>query len=953
MVQTTALALAQTDEQQRLLCLRSLAILDTPPDPALDALTRAVAAQIGCPISLVSLVDEHRQWFKAHHGLADTETPREWAFCAHALADGQLLEVPDARADARFADNPLVTGEPGIRFYAGAPLIVQGQAIGTLCAIDRVPRRLAPQDRRALTELAAVAAALIERSAAQRRTQLNEARLDDMLSAASDFLWEIDTQLRFTWVSGGVWPLLGVGPASLLGRPIWDPLLLDSMGVALPGRPTLHQRLQASPSPWRHFVELPALASTSPPRRPILMSAVPVLGPGQTLLGWRGTCKDAGPLLEGARRSRELEARLTHISALLPGVIFMLERHDDGRLRLPFASERLHQVFGLAPEDAAEDALRLFAKAPPEQRLELLADLQRSAESGEAWTFECSLPQVTPGTERWIGGRATPTPWAQGRQVWYGYAADFSSRRNAAQAMATTQRRLQQALDVGGLGVFTLDTGDASVVADSASCRLHGQAATAVGQPQALATWLAQIDPADHAALQAAFADAPAQAAPTELSYRLAGAGEPTLIGLRLEASESPGQLLGLCRDISAQERAARAQRQQASAELANQRQIEFLSRVSHELRTPMNAILGFVDLMRTDRATPLSAQHRQWTEHVMGAGQRLMSLISDLLDLTRIDSGHHALEPYSWPVLRLIDNSHGLLLPLARRGRVSLEAPSGASAARVRADRRALEQVLVNVVANAIKFSPPGGAVRSHIEVEGEHCVIRIEDDGPGIPADRRDRLFQPFERLGRAQGSAEGTGLGLAISRRLVHAMQGRISASFPARGGTCINIELPLAREDDGAGPETAQGGLGPALAPASEAAPQPLRAIYAEDNPVNTLLLAAMFEMRSDWRLDTVATADALRAALARDRYALVIIDIHLGADSGIDLVRELRLNPAWRDLVCVALSADGMPEQVAAALAAGFSAYWTKPVELAEINRRLDQFALLQCGPLPP
>ena len=932
-------------EQRRLLCLRTLGILDTPADPALDALTRAVAAQLGCPIALVSLVDEHRQWFKAHHGLAAEQTPREWAFCAHTLADQQMLEVPDARTDARFRDNPLVTGEPGIRFYVGAPLVVNGQAIGTLCAIDRQPRQLAPQDRQALTELAAVAVAVIERAAAQRRTELSEARLSDMVRAASDFLWEIDHAYRFTWVSDGVQALLGVPAADLIGQPIWNPVLRDSLGQPLAGQPTLHLRLAAEPATLRQFVELPTVGAGLPPHRPVLLSAVPVVGAGNALLGWRGTAKDATRLLDGARRSNELESRLAQIAAQLPGVIFVLERQPDGHLSLPYASQRLRDIFDLEPAAVVGDALALLSRVPAAQRSEMLRDLVRSAECGTAWSFECCLEQ--PGAaDRWVGGRATPSQSADGRQVWYGYAADFTERRDAAQAMVSAQRRLQQALDVGCLGVVTFDRATGAVAADSAACAMHGLVGGAANA-QPLAAWLAQIDPADHAALQRAMAGANTRAAPTELSYRRAGASPAALIELRLEAAGSAGELLGLCRDITVQERASQALREKASAEQVQQKQTEFLSRVSHELRTPMNAILGFVDLMRSDDATPLSDQHRQWTGHVMGAGQRLMSLINDLLDLTRIESGHHALALHSWPVLRLIDASHGLLLPLAQRNRVSLATPAGDTAVQVRADRRGLEQVLVNVVANAIKFSPPDSVVTTQVEARDGYCLIQICDDGPGVAPERRERLFRPFERLGRAQGSAEGSGLGLAISRRLVLAMDGRISASFPPRGGTCIDIELPLACKDDSAGPDTGVGSLAPALPPVGDAARAPRRALYAEDNPVNTLVLRAMFELRSDWTLDTVETGAALRAAAARTRYDLVILDIHLGRESGIDLVRELRRDPAYRDVTCVALSADGLPEQAAAALAAGFSAYWTKPVALDELHRRLDQLSLLQ------
>jgi len=137
-----------SNEAARIRALQQLLILDTSPEQQFDDMAQVAAAVTGCPIALVSLIDTNRQWFKAKCGLDAAETDRGIAFCAHAILGSELFEVPDATSDERFAANPLVTGAPGIRFYAGMPLLSKrGFAYGTLCVIDRKPRRLNSRQR--------------------------------------------------------------------------------------------------------------------------------------------------------------------------------------------------------------------------------------------------------------------------------------------------------------------------------------------------------------------------------------------------------------------------------------------------------------------------------------------------------------------------------------------------------------------------------------------------------------------------------------------------------------------------------------------------------------------------------------------------------------------------------------------------------------------------------------
>lgn len=178
----------RANEAATLEALHELDLLDTPAEPEFDVLVKAASRICNVPIALVSLVDEDRQWFKAEVGLPGvSETPRDVAFCAHAVLQHDVFEVPDAAKDPRFADNPLVTGSPGIRFYAGAPLfIADGLQIGTLCLLDTLPRQLTSEERNVLKDLASAVAHSIELRFARRRSNARRTHNAALQATTSD-----------------------------------------------------------------------------------------------------------------------------------------------------------------------------------------------------------------------------------------------------------------------------------------------------------------------------------------------------------------------------------------------------------------------------------------------------------------------------------------------------------------------------------------------------------------------------------------------------------------------------------------------------------------------------------------------------------------------------------------------------------------------------------------------
>ena len=207
------------DESERRRALKGLDILDSAPEHEFDALVKTAALVCGVPISLISLIDHDRQWFKANVGLPGvSETPRDVAFCAHAILEDGLFEVPDAFADPRFADNPLVAATPHIRFYAGATLrLSDGSHVGTLCVIDRVPRKLSDKQREALRLLSIAAVQALESRRMARAFMASEAQFRTLSDAAPPGVFATNVAGACTYSNGRWQSTFGLSEAEALG----------------------------------------------------------------------------------------------------------------------------------------------------------------------------------------------------------------------------------------------------------------------------------------------------------------------------------------------------------------------------------------------------------------------------------------------------------------------------------------------------------------------------------------------------------------------------------------------------------------------------------------------------------------------------------------------------------------------------------------------------------------
>lgn len=588
-------------------------------------------------------------------------------------------------------------------------------------------------------------------------------------------------------------------------------------------------------------------------------------------------------------------------------------------------SPGVYRVFGVSPESFKPTRELFLALIHPDDRERMWNHLEETIRNREPFVDEFRTI-LGDGSVRWVANRAVTQFSAEGRPVRnYGVAIDITDRRRAADASRESGERMRLATEATGVGIWEWDMANNRILWDPQMFRIYGIEPTADGMVD-YSVWSGAVHPEDRDLQEQLIRDTGSKGLRGAREFRIIRASDGDIRYLqsvetvRTSYDGKPLCMVGTNLDITDRKRTEDALNEEA------RRKDEFLAMLSHELRNPLNAIRNAVMVSKEAISDPDA--RRMAGEVIDRQSRQLGRMVNDLLDVARVNRGRIELKLEPQDLGTVLRHAISATWPLIeeRRHGLQTEIEPGLT---VSGDATRLEQIFVNLINNATKYTPEGGVIRLAAMRDGSDAVVSLHDNGMGIPSELLPHVFDLFRQadssLDRSQG---GLGIGLSVVKTLVYMHQGHIVVDSPGRNaGTTVTIRLPLLAQS--------ASGIEASTPVGNGQLKQGTRVLIVDDHVDSAQVLEMLLEMHEFEVRLAHSGPEGLQAA--RDfAPEVLLLDLGLPGFDGFELVKRLRQEPACGGALFIAVSGYAQSADRQRSLEAGFHRHCAKPVDVSEL-----------------
>jgi PAS domain S-box-containing protein len=964
--------LPTASEDSRLETLRKLDILDTKDEKDLDDIVRLIATICDAPIALISLVDERRQWFKAKIGIDIPETPREHAFCAHAILQNDLMIVPDALADERFANSPLVTGPMGIRFYAGMPLVTtDGYTLGTLCVKDYKPRHLSDFQCEALRTLARnvikqielkymarqmdarahtleqsnMKLAILNRESQgnleyikslQDQLETRERQYREMVENATDLIYELNPDGYFSFVNPVMERISGYTREELFVMPYWELVYPEHRDRIV--NFYKQQRKSGKRNTYLEFIIL----SKSGEEIWIGQNVNMQFTDDNKVIKVSVISRDITTLKNIELKRMESENRFRALAENAPVGIF----ETDIAGVCTYVNKRISEITGMPEEDLLREGW--VNGVHPDDRLRVTTTLGQAVQDKHGFKAEYRFVNETRGV-RWVISEGVPILDDNGALNGYiGTTHDITERKEMFQKLRDSEE-LYRLLSSNTRDMIALYKIDASAtrtfISPSVKDILGYTPEELVGNSP-----YDNIHPEDGQRVKEILQSVVFTGNSATLEYRMRRK-DGSYVWLESHAHpfyDDTGNMTGFqssSRDISKRkEFEASLKEAKEKAEEATRAKSLFLSMMSHEIRTPMNAIVGLTNLLLQNN--PREDQQER-LNLLKFSGHNLLTIINDILDFSKIEAGKLVLESIDIDLKKLLSDTKRMLEPRAQEKNISLYMKYDPKLPEfLKGDTVRISQIVTNLLSNAIKFTERGYvelSVKLLAEEKGKYSVrFAVKDSGIGIEADKLETIFEHFTQadndITRRFG---GTGLGLTITKGLLHLMGSKIDLESVPGYGSTFSFALTMDKGKD-------QPAVATNHVPDKLANDETINVLLVEDNRINQIVALNFMQQ---WGVSVDIANDGFEALnmITRKSYNMVFMDLQMPGMDGYEASRKIRAMEGsyFKDIPIIALTAAAMSGMRDKVMETGMNDFISKPFDPEELRLKVAKFTFWQ------